>query len=239
MNKNITKLTRLLTRPLIGIQRRLFPVQWKETSELRYWKNVQKREGVMTNDHYEYFYTSHFGIDRAYYQSKILLDIGCGPRGSLEWATMAFRRIGLDPLAKEYLKLGAKHHLMEYIDAPSEKIPLKDGECDAVFSFNSFDHVESIDMTIKEIKRVTRPNGIFLLLVEVNHPPTDCEPHKLEPETIVNSLKPEFKCEQLQVYKPVEYGMYQSILADKKIPDPQNTHEIGYLSAMFKHVVHK
>lgn len=221
---------------LSWIQKRFFPIQWKEYNELSYWKKVKKRERLMKNDHYAYFYTSHFGLDSSFYENKVILDIGCGPRGSLEWATMASRRIGLDPLAKEYLRLGAKHHRMEYIDAPSEKIPLGDSECDAVFSFNSLDHVENIDMTIKEIKRVTRPGGVFLLIVEINHPPTDCEPHDLKPDTVVNSLKPEFECEKLQVYRPVEHGIYQSILADKKIPNPHDTREIGYLSAKFNRV---
>ena len=30
-------------------------------------------------------------------------DIGCGPRGSLEWATMAAERVGLDPPVNKYL----------------------------------------------------------------------------------------------------------------------------------------
>jgi len=172
-------------------------------------------------------------LDGSYYENKVILDIGCGPRGSLEWASMALRRIGLDPLVKEYLRLGASHHRMEYIDAPSENIPLKDAECDAVFSFNSLDHVEDIDQTLSEIKRVTRPGGIFLLLVEVNHPPTDCELHQLTPKKLVDSLKPEFDCESLQVYKPVANGMYQSIHADEKLPHPEDTTEIGYLSSKF------
>lgn len=218
------------------VQKGFFPVRWKEHNELSYWKKIQEQEGVMKNDHYAYFYTGHFGLDGLFYENKVILDIGCGPRGSLEWATMASRRIGLDPLAREYLELGAKHHRMEYIDAPSENIPLGDGECDAVFSFNSLDHVEDIGKTIREIKRVTRPGGIFLLLVEINHPPTDCEPHELKPDTIVYSLKPEFECEELHVYKPVEQGMYQSILVGRKIPNPHNTQEIGYLSAKFKRV---
>lgn len=219
-----------------GFLKRFFPIYWKETNELKYWRGVQNKEGVLSNDHYVHFYTSHFGMDTSYYDKKVILDIGCGPRGSLEWATMASCRIGLDPLAKEYLELGAKHHQMEYMDAPSEQIPLIDGECDAVFSFNSLDHVENIDMTIKEIKRVIRPGGIFLLLVEVNHPPTATEPHELTPDIILNSLKPEFECEFLQIYKPVVHGMYQSILMDVKIPNPENTREIGYLSAKFKRV---
>lgn len=190
----------------------------------------------MLNSHYQHFYTVHFGIEPSYYNSKNMIDIGCGPRGSLEWATMASHRIGLDPLAKEYLSLGAKYHQMEYCDAPSEKMPLENGEWDAVFSFNSLDHVRDIDQTINEIKRITRPNGIFLLLVEVNHPPTDCEPPQLTPERIVSSLKPEFICVSLEVYKPVAYGMYQSILANKKITDPFNTRDVGYLSAKFHRI---
>ena len=238
--KNLIK--RLLQLPKNLYERflkRFFPVYWKETNELKYWKRVRNKEGILSNDHYVHFYTGHFGLDGSYYTNKVILDIGCGPRGSLEWAGTASRRIGLDPLANEYRKLGAKHHQMEYIDAPSEKIPLNDSECDAVFSFNSLDHVENIDLTIKEIKRVTRPDGIFLLLVEVNHPPTDTEPHDLKLEKIINSLSPEFECESLQVYKPVFHGMYQSILADVKISDPQNTQEVGYLSAKFKRVAYK
>lgn len=209
------------------------PVRWKEYNALRYWKKRKKAEGGLSNQHYKYFYTTQFVLDESYYKNKILLDIGCGPRGSLEWAYMAHRRIGLDPLANEYLRIGANQHKMEYIASSAENIPLKDAECDAVFSFNSLDHVFDVGETLKEIKRITRPGGLFLLLVEVNHPSTSTEPHTLTPEKIVTSLKPEFACETLQVYKPVAQGMYASILANEKIPNPEVTTEIGYMSARF------
>jgi len=214
----------------------LFPIYWKELNELNYWKKIKKEEGILSNNHYEYFYTTHFEIDRSYYINKVILDIGCGPRGSLEWATIASRPIGLDPLANEYFALGAKQHRMEYIDANSEDIPLKDAECDAVFSFNSLDHVEDVNQTLREVKRVTRLGGIFLLLVEVNHLPTDCEPHFLTPKQLVDSLKPEFVCESLQVYKTSSHGMYQSISANEKLSHPEDTTEIGYMSAKFKRI---
>lgn len=187
LRERITKLRKKISSAVI---KRLFPIRWKEWNELKYWERVRNSEGVLSNDHYRHFYTAHFGLDASHYDGKVILDIGCGPRGSLEWADAARRRIGLDPLAREYLELGARHHKMEYMDAPSEEIPLKDGECDAVFSFNSLDHVGHVGRTIREIKRVTRPGGIFLLLVEVNHPPTDCEPHELTPGTIINLLAP-------------------------------------------------
>lgn len=225
---------RHLARKLIApIAKRFSAVRWKEFNELYYWKSRQKVEGVLSNDHYKHFYTTHFELDDSYYNNKIVLDIECGPRGSLEWASMASRRIGLDPLAKEYLLLGATQHKMEYINSPSENIPLKDAECDAVFSFNSLDHVENVDQTLREIKRVTRAGGLFLLLVEVNHPPTDCEPHQLTPKKLIESLKPEFICESLQVYKPVGDGIYSSIRANEMLPQPEDTREIGYMSARY------
>ena len=213
---------------------RCFPTLFKTRSELNCWKAVKKTEGRLSNEHYKYFYTLHFGLDDSFYKDKVILDIGCGPRGSLEWADMAFRRIGLDPLANKYRKLGSDQHQMEYINAPSENIPLKNAMCDAVFSFNSLDHVEHVGKTLREIKRITRPNGVFLLLVEVNHPPTACEPHNLTPANLLSDLMPEFKCEFLNVYEPELPGMYQSILANKKLRNPEITVANGYLSAKFK-----
>ncbi len=139
-------------------------IKEKRFNELIYWSQRKKAETVLSNRHYKYFYTTHFGLDETYYKNKIILDVGCGPRGSLEWASMAMRRIGLDPLADEYLKLGADQHKMEYICSPSENIPVNNAECDAVFSFNSLDHVENVEKTLDEIKRITRPAEFFCSL---------------------------------------------------------------------------
>lgn len=222
-----------LKKAVTPVAEKIAPVYWKEFNELSFWKSRKKTEGKLSNDHYEYFYTTHFGLTHSDFQDKVILDIGCGPRGSLEWASMTSRRIGLDPLAKEYLQLGAKEHQMEYMDAPSEHIPLEDAECDAVFSFNSLDHVEDVEQTLSEIKRILRAGGLFLLIVEINHKPTACEPHRLDPQGLLDALKPEFECETLQVYKPMGNGVYDSIRDDQKLPDPQNTNELGYLSAKF------
>lgn len=208
----------------------------KEINELNYWENRKKVEGVLSNNHYKYFYTTHFGLCDSYYDNKAVLDIGCGPRGSLEWATMASRRIGLDPLANEYLRLGADQHQMEYINAFSEHIPLEDGACNIVCAFNSLDHVGNVDQTLKEIKRVTHLGGFFLLLVEVNHPPTICEPHALTPRKLIEALKPEFICDRPQVHKP-DGGLYNSVRTGEKLPQPEQTNQIGYLSAMFVRIL--
>lgn len=89
----------------IGI---FFPRQLKGYVELKYWKDRLHHEGELKNAHYKYFYTSHFDLSEEDWTGAVVLDIGCGPRGSLEWADMTKERYGLDPLAKDYLKLGSE-----------------------------------------------------------------------------------------------------------------------------------
>ena len=81
-------------------------------------KEIGRTEGSLANTHFKYFYTAHFGLTDGDYAGKFVADIGCGPRGTLEWATMASRRVGVDPLANGYVRLGASRHKMEYINTP-------------------------------------------------------------------------------------------------------------------------
>lgn len=88
---------------------------FKELFELGYWKMVKLfSKNLNNNSHYKHFYTTYFSLDDKFYTDKVILDIGCGPRGSLEWADMTAERIGVDPLAKKYLEMGAKEHKMTY-----------------------------------------------------------------------------------------------------------------------------
>lgn len=149
----------------------------KHQAELAFWRGVRRREGEwLANGHYEWFYTTYFGLSRQDYAGRRVLDIGCGPRGSLEWADMARERVGLDPLADEYRALGADRHKMTYIRSGAESIPFPDGHFDIVTTFNSLDHVDNVDKTISEISRVTAPGGTCLIISDVNHDPTFTEP---------------------------------------------------------------
>ena len=158
------------------VYKRMAPRRFKQYRELVYWRSRVQRETVLSNDHYAYFYTGFFGLDREFYRDKRILDIGCGPRGSLEWADLAQERVGLDPLAGEYMGLGARRHRMRYVEAPAEAIPFPDGHFDVVCSFNSLDHVDDFSRAVAETKRVTKPGGLFLLIVEANHPAMVTEP---------------------------------------------------------------
>jgi len=203
----------------------------KGEHELKYWRKRQQAEGTLGNDHFTYFYTEHFGLSFADYQGKRVLDIGCGPRGSLEWASMAAERVGLDPLADEYKQLGADQHAMTYVASPAEQIPFADGHFDVVCSFNSLDHVDDLDRTIAEIIRVVAPGGRFLLISDLNHEPTACEPISFGFE-IVDRFAPPLTLVERRDFAKSEPGVYQSIRAG--VPyDHSRPKSYGIISACF------
>ena len=160
----------------------------KERAELSFWRSRHENEQVLRNDHYRFFYTDFFKLTDEDYRGYRILDVGCGPRGSLEWADMALERIGLDPLVDRYRALGIDKHSMSYCHAPVEAIPYESDYFDRVVSFNSLDHVDNLFQALSEINRVTKQGGLFLLIVEVNHPPTPTEPVELTEADLKSKL---------------------------------------------------
>lgn len=210
-----------------GLRRRI-----KSRDELNYWKGRKAREKNLSNSHYVYFYTIHFGLDKAFFNGKKILDIGCGPRGSLEWADMVSERVGLDPLANSYRKLGTDNHKMQYVAARSEQIPFPDEYFDVVCSFNSLDHVDNLDQTINEIMRVIAHGGLFLLLTELNHDPTACEPIVYSWD-IVEKFLAHLKVVEEKHYEKSAAGMYESIRAGVPYNHANKLQRYGILSAKF------
>jgi len=206
--------------------------KFKELVEISYWKMKKLREGNLTNWHYEQFYTSYFDLDKSYYQGKTILDIGCGPRGSLEWADMAKERMGLDPLSEKYLKLGADKHKMKYVNAYSENMPFGDGYFDVVCSFNSLDHVEDVNQTCMEIKRVLKSGGIFLLIVDVHAYPTPTEPQSLKWD-FVKKFFNDFKILTEHHYKITDPGKIYAN-ARSKVSLGDSKPKVGLLVAKLK-----
>ncbi len=187
----------------------------KHSAELSYWKHQAAREGALANGHYHYFYTEFFSLPDAFYAGKRVLDVGCGPRGSLEWADMAAERVGVDPLAEEYLFLGADRHKMSYVKAGAEQIPFENGRFDVICSFNSLDHVDDLDRCIGEIVRLLAPGGTFLLIVESHREPTAFEPVTLGME-IVDRFSTQLEAKDVRRLAMSEPGIYES--AKRAVP---------------------
>jgi ubiquinone/menaquinone biosynthesis C-methylase UbiE len=229
-----TKMSSILSVVFQRLLSPLLPKEGKEWYELLYWKTLRFAKRGLGNEHYAEFYTSHFGLDASFYEGKRILDIGCGPCGSLEWANLARQRIGLDPLAGKYLKLGTARHRMTYVQGYAESIPFPAGSFDVVSAFNSLDHVDDVQATLREIHRVLERDAVFLLITDVGHKPTPFEPQEFSWD-IVESLQPLFQAEIERHFERVHprslYGsLYQGVAYDHS----DSTSRYGILSAKLK-----
>ena len=150
-------------------------VNVKRLYELGYWRwRASKEKGL--SPFTSGLFTEVLRVDRSNYVGKKIIDIGCGPRGSLEWLEDAELRVGIDPLMTDYLKLGVKDHKACYVAASAEHLPFATGSFDIVTSINSLDHVDDLEMTLDEIARVLASGGHFIFLVEVHPKATLSEP---------------------------------------------------------------
>ena len=172
-------------------------------------------------------------IEREFYSGKRILDIGCGPAGTWEWADMSLELIGLDPLARQYLKLGAPKRNMKWVAAPAESIPFPNNYFDVVTSYNSLDHVNDVHETISEIKRVLRPGGLFLLITDIHHHRTDCEPQDFSWD-IVQAFLPSFEILSEKHYEKEAGGIYQSIDQGIEYDHTDASERYGILSVKFR-----
>jgi ubiquinone/menaquinone biosynthesis C-methylase UbiE len=198
-----------MPRVLKVLERLRRPKSAKERHELEFWRARRAAEGELGNAHYERAFTVSFGLVRDFYAGKRILDVGCGPRGSLVWADHAARRVGLDPLARAYEReLGIDSHPMEYVAAPMEEMPFESGAFDVVSSFNSLDHVDDVDRAAAEIVRVLAPGGTFLLITELNHESRPTEPQDFSFDVIEHFVPPLRTAEERRIAKtsPYVYG---------------------------------
>lgn len=209
----------------------LQPFGLKKRLELLYWKLRKYAEGELTNDHYVHFYTSYFGLKKEDYLGKQILDIGCGPRGSLEWIASQADTYGLDPLADKYLKMGAYKHTMQYVKGVSESMPFEDHVMDIVCSFNSLDHVDDVSKSVREIIRVTKSGGYFLLIVDIHEQATLTEPSAFSWD-IVQQFVPYMQLLSCNHYEG--HQLWKSIRAAVPFDHDNPSPRYGVLTAMFQ-----
>jgi SAM-dependent methyltransferase len=224
-----------LTHQLAGVrdalEARWWPTHAIRRHELAYWRARHQAEGgQLGHTHYERAYTTYWGLHKTFYTGKRILDVGCGPRGSLEWATMAAERVGVDPLVPQYRRLGIDGHQMTYVAAPAEALPFPDAHFDVVTVFNALDHVNDPRRVVGEVARVTRPGGLCLVLVEVNHPPTPTEPQTL-PWSVADWFKGGYTLNWQRAYElGPRHDMYGQLFADARYDEADPTDRAAWLA---------
>ncbi|PDT52745.1 MULTISPECIES: class I SAM-dependent methyltransferase [Sinorhizobium] len=201
-------------------------------AQYMYWWRQWKRERRFKNSHYEYFFTEYFDIPKSFYEDRKVLDIGCGPRGSLEWMPDTASAVGLDPLAKEYARFGISKHKAMYVDAPAEKIPFPAESFDCVSAFNSLDFVRSVEDSVGEIKRILKAGGFFLLIVEINHKPRADAPHTISASDVESFGFEVLECRTFR--KLEEKGCYHSILDEGNLAHNDGSAEMWLAAKLRK-----
>lgn len=177
-------------------------------AELDFWRG---RRDAIGDGKREWVYTELFGVERDWYRGKRLLDVGCGPRGSLDWATDASARVGVDPLAEAYVReLGADASTMDYVTAVAERLPFAEASFDVIGCVNALDHVRDPRRAAAEMARVLRPGGMLLLVTEFGHETRLTEPHAFGPE-VLDLFRPSFAVEDERRLASLPAGMDASL----------------------------
>ena len=205
---------------------------YKRTFEMLFWRKHLFKVKEFSHTHMKRSFTEAFGLDVAFYDGKDMLDIGCGPVGSLEWADNCKSRTGADPLADSYVKLNGGKQKMTYVSTGAENMPFADQSFDVVSTFNALDHVENVDKAIAEAVRVTRIGGTLLLIVEIDHRATITEPHTLREDVLdkFTGCEVEFK----RIYRTRDdHNMYASVSDAVARTDPGDP---GIIVAKLKRV---
>jgi SAM-dependent methyltransferase len=163
----------------------------KGDAEMEYWR-TRVFDGRLEDPDYGSFMLAMAGEDDAeFLRDKVVVDFGCGPCGSITWATPAARRVGVDILLPRYLEefgddLAAQD--MEYVGSTERSIPLANASADVVYTANALDHVDDLGAMSAELLRVLKPGGLFVGSFNLHEPASATEPQVLDEAQIQRHL---------------------------------------------------
>lgn len=84
------------------------------------------------------------------------LDLGCGDGKVLKILVKKLPNLRFVGIDRKKIKAD-----FEFVRAKGENLPFANRYFDAVTSFEVLEHVDNLDVVLKEIKRVLKPNGVF------------------------------------------------------------------------------
>ena len=120
----------------------------------------------------------HFRKDE--FKDKVVVDIGCGPTGRLEWLEGSF--VAIEPLGTALRRLPWAHmeKYHKIYDQPAEKrIDELVGKVDMIFSLNCLDHAYDLEAIISNVAAYLKPGGQAFISVDVDKSPKEDDTHPL------------------------------------------------------------
>lgn len=125
------------------------------------------------------------------FENQKILDVGCaGPSSVLH--LLEGERYGVDPLIDDLQKVYELDKEIHWQKAYGENLPFEDEFFDIVISSNAIDHVANLQETLKEINRVLKPKGKFILTADIfkkNFKRDERHPYTFIEEDVLNLLK--------------------------------------------------
>lgn len=119
-----------------------------------------------------------------------IVDIGCGTGCALRHASEQVTHgslIGIDPvprmveIAREQTAQHSSVNRIIYYEGSAENLPVEDSTADVVLAFDSYDHWEDKPKGLKEVRRVLKANGRFVVVKDGGLPNgTDAQKEFLE-----------------------------------------------------------
>lgn len=110
-------------------------------------------------------------------RDHVCLDLGCGPGGFLSLvAPLCGRIVGLDVVpsfvqeCEQQIKRAGLENASVILNS-SDRLPFPDAEFDRIIMVDTIHHLEDVEGTLREVHRVLKPGGVFLIF----------EPNKLNP----------------------------------------------------------
>jgi len=101
-------------------------------------------------------------LNRYLNKTDKVLELGCGTGLILKEVNKSVSKaIGID-LSEKMLEKAKKRGLEVY-HAEASNMPFEDNTFDLVYSYKVLAHIEAIEKTLHEIKRVLKPNGVAVL----------------------------------------------------------------------------
>lgn len=183
-------------------------------SELRFWRTRPRSEaGKLDNSHFKRIMLAMAGEETSdFITGKFVADFGCGPRGSLVWATSAALRIGIDVLADVYADEFTDDllsHGTVYVKSTERVIPLPSNFVDVMFTLNAIDHVDHFAQMCNELVRVLKPGGLLIGSFNLEEPASKCEPQQLNEDLVKEHLLDALQCETYRVTAKPSDGKHQ------------------------------
>lgn len=117
-----------------------------------------------------------YKIAEMFSEGKKILDIACGEgygTNLLSKFASEITGVDIDKETIEQAKLKYNKDNIEFLLGDTSNIPCPNASFDVVVSFETIEHHDKHDEMIKEIKRVLKPNGVFIISTPDKHIYTD------------------------------------------------------------------